>query len=291
MKIALKHHTLYQFDRTVRLGPHEVRLYPAPHCRTPIISYALQVEPHAETIDWKTDSDGNTMVQLTFALLADALHVTAEMVVDMTPINPFDFHIATDAAYYPFEYSLETARAMVPFLAHDPHSAPLQNFLGNFRQQQHNAVLPTIELLIALNQHVFTHTRYNTRMLPGVQPPEQTLALGSGSCRDSAWLLVHALRHLGIAACFASSYLIQLKNSAHVAQDNTKDNADLHAWAEAFIPGAGWIGLDATSGLLASEGHIPLACAPVPCNAAPINGSTEPCQVNFSFEMEVTRLV
>lgn len=289
MQIALQHHTRYQFDRPVRLGPHEVRLYPAPHCRTPIISYAQQVEPHAETIDWRTDADGNTYTYLTFAEPTQTLHITANLVADMTQINPFSFSIALDAVFYPFHYPPENAQYLLPFLAHDTRSQPIQDFLEkfrpNFRRPEHQTSLPTIELLVALNQQIFTHTRYNTRMLAGVQTPEQTLALGSGSCRDSAWLLVHALRHLGIAARFASGYLIQLKEIAAVAQDQ----ADLHAWAEALIPGAGWIGLDATSGLLASEGHIPLACAPIPCNAAPITGSTEPCQVDFSFEMTVTR--
>ncbi len=295
MNIALAHRTLYQFDHNVRLGPHEVRLYPAPHCRTPIVSYALNVTPHAETIAWQTDGDGNTMTRLTFATPTDALHVNVNLVADLSPINPFDFAIAPEAQTWPFQYGAEKTGAMLQFLAHDRESASLHEFLATFRQQQCSTPLPTIELLVRLNRQIFNHTRYNTRTLAGVQSPEETLALGSGSCRDSAWLLVHALRQLGIAARFASGYLIQLKKDPVAAQNTPSvavvpaDHADLHAWAEAWIPGAGWIGLDATSGLLAGEGHIPLACGPIPSNAAPIHGSTEPCQVEFSFAMEVTR--
>ncbi len=292
LTIALAHRTHYQFDHSVRLGPHEIRLYPAPHCRTPIVSYALNVAPHAETIQWQTDGDGNTMTRLTFATPASALQVNVDLVADLSPINPFDFAIAAEARGWPFQYSTDKAGEMIPFLAHDRESAPLQEFLKQFQQQQCSTPLPTIELLVRLNRQIFSHTRYNTRMLAGVQSPEETLALGSGSCRDSAWLLVHALRQLGIAARFASGYLIELKKDQASAPDTPSvkaDHADLHAWAEAWIPGAGWIGLDATSGLLAGEGHIPLACGPIPSSAAPIHGSTEPCRVEFSFAMEVTR--
>ncbi|TAK90093.1 MAG: transglutaminase family protein [Burkholderiaceae bacterium] len=291
MQIALTHRTRYQFDRSVRIGPHAVRLYPAPHCRTPILSYALNVEPHADTILWHTDSDGNTVVNMTFATAATALQIDVKLVADLSPLNPFEFQIGPQAHTWPFQYGPDAAHDMVAFLAHDPESAALHEFLAPFRQQRNQAPIPTIDLLVRLNQHVFTHTHYNTRMLPGVQSPEETLALKSGSCRDSAWLLVHCLRQLGIAARFASGYLIEIKwgqtpfNSAV-----NSGHADLHAWAEAWIPGAGWIGLDATSGLLAGEGHIPLACGAIPCKAAPIAGSTEPCQVDFSFAMDVTQI-
>jgi hypothetical protein len=147
--------------------------------------------------------------------------------------------------------------------------------------------------MVEINAALQDAIDYQIRMEPGVQTPEETLQKASGSCRDSAWLLVSLLRHLGLASRFVSGYLIQLKpdvKSLDGPVGSEIDFTDLHAWTEVYLPGAGWIGFDLTSGLLAGEGHIPLACSPDPSSAAPVTGGVEPCESEMEHEMTVTRI-
>ena len=287
--VALKHVTRYQYDRRVTLSPQVVRLRPAPHCRSTILSYSLKVEPADHFINWQQDPFANYQARLVFPEMTTEFSVTVDLVAEMAVYNPFDFFLEPEALEFPFSYNAEQLAELQPYLAVEPPTPLLAAYLKDIDLTPQ----VTIDFLVALNQRVQGDVSYLIRMEPGVQTPEETLSTGSGSCRDSGWLLVQLLRHLGLAARFASGYLIQLK-SDELALDGPSgtevDFTDLHAWCEVYLPGAGWIGLAPTSGLMAGEGHIPLACTPTPSSAAPISGAVDESEVTFEHEMSVTRI-
>ncbi|HSD53394.1 MAG TPA: transglutaminase family protein [Burkholderiales bacterium] len=293
IRVALHHQTRYAFDRLVGLSPHEVRLRPAPHCRTPIHSYSLRVEPEKHFINWQQDAYGNYIARLVFPEKAAALTVTVDLVADMTVINPFDFFVEHWAERFPFDYPAQLATELAPYREKEPVGSLLVKWLEDFRRHGFKPGTNTVDFLVALNQRVQSQVKYLVRMEPGIQTPDETLQRAAGSCRDSGWLLVQILRHLGLAARFVSGYLVQLVADVKPLDGpagTTTDFTDLHAWAEAYVPGAGWIGLDPTSGLLAGEGHIPLAATAFPTSAAPITGFTDPCESTLEFEMKVMRI-
>ena len=292
--VALHHATRYRYDRPISLSPQEIRLRPAPHCRTPILAYSLKVEPAKHFINWQQDAYGNWIARCVFSERTREFDVTVDLLADMTVINPFDFFVEPSVEQFPFSYAPDLQRDLTPFLAADENGPLLLTWIERWRAEVTSAFpgLGTVHTLVNLNGRLARDIRYLVRMEPGVQTCEATLGLGSGSCRDSGWLLVQILRHLGMAARFVSGYLIQLKADVKALDGPSgtpKDFTDLHAWAEVFQPGAGWIGLDPTSGLLAGEGHIPLAATATPGSAAPVTGFTEPAQSTFEFEMSVSR--
>jgi len=294
IQVALHHKTTYAFDRAVALSPHEVRLRPAAHCRTPILSYSLKVQPAKHFLNWQQDGYGNWVARYVFPEKARELVVEVGLVADMTVINPFDFFVQEYAQDYPFAYSDPLARELQPFRETEPAGPLLSQWIERARSELlGHGRTNTVNLLVDLNRRLARDIRYIVRLEPGVYQPEETLDLRKGSCRDSGWLLVQILRHLGFAARFVSGYLVQLTADVKPLDGPAgppQDFTDLHAWAEAYLPGAGWIGMDATSGMLAGEGHIPLACTAVPASAAPIFGFTDVCETTFGFEMKVTRI-
>ncbi len=283
IQVALTHRTLYRYDRAVALGPHLVRLRPAPHCRTPVAAYALNLAPARHFINWQQDPFGNFVARVVVPERTLEFIATADLVLEMAPINPFDFFADESAKDFPLAYDPATASDLRPYLDAPALGALLEHYVAKVDVSPRSTIAFISDLNVALSQQI----AYRTRMEPGVQSAEETLQIQSGSCRDTGWLLVQVLRHFRLAARFVSGYLIQLADDA---QPDKRDSADLHAWAEVYVPGAGWIGLDPTSGLFAGEGHVPLAATPAPLGAAPITGSHEPAHVDFSFTIDVTRI-
>jgi uncharacterized protein (DUF2126 family) len=287
--VALNHVTHYRYDRLVALGPQIVRLRPAPHCRTRILSYSLKVEPGKHFINWQQDPEANYLGRFVFAEKTRELRIEVDLIAEMAVLNPFDFFLEPYAETYPFAYQGAEKRDLAPYLVMFRGEPLFKEYLRTIPRERKR----TIDWLVELNLKLSRDIKYLIRMEPGVQTPELTLLKKSGSCRDSSWLLVQLMRHLGLAARFVSGYLIQLKadmKSLDGPSGTEKDFTDLHAWCEVYLPGAGWVGLDPTSGLLAGEGHIPLACTPEPIAAAPITGAVEKAEVQFEHHMNVERV-
>ena len=287
--VALNHVTQYSYDRLINLGPQIIRLRPCPHSRTRILSYSLKIGPEKHFINWQQDPQGNYLARLVFPEQSREFRIEVDLVAEMSVINPFDFFLEPHAEHIPFQYEAWQRHELTPYLYKLPATPLFQQYLDSISL----AKTRSVDFLVALNARLQRDISYTIRMEPGVQTPEESLVKRSGSCRDSAWLLVQILRHLGLAARFVSGYLIQLTPDVKALDGPSgpeADFTDLHAWCEVYLPGAGWIGLDPTSGLFAGEGHIPLACTPEPASAAPVTGGIDECKTEFFHHMEVTRV-
>ncbi|MCC5964977.1 MAG: transglutaminase family protein [Natronohydrobacter sp.] len=289
---SIYHLTHYIYDRPVMLGPQIIRLRPAPHSRTRVLAHSLKVSPAGHFVNHQQDPYGNWLARFVFPEPVTELKIEVDLTADMSVYNPFDFFTEEGAEKWPFDYPADLAEDLVIYKRAEAAGPLLAGFLDTIPRE----AMITVDFLVMLNRRVSEVVNYTIRMEPGVQTPEETLAQAEGSCRDSSWLLVQALRHLGVAARFVSGYLIQLAPDVKALDGPSGtevDFTDLHAWVEAYIPGAGWIGLDPTSGLLTGESHIPLAATPHYRNAAPITGGfsgSPETQVSFDFDMKVSRV-
>jgi transglutaminase-like putative cysteine protease len=291
-RVQMSHSTIYRYEKPIFLSPQLIRLRPAAHCLTEIQRYVLAVLPVEHFIHWQQDAFNNYVARLIFPEKIKELRLQVDITANIVPINPYDFYIEDYASQGSFTYSEDLKLDLAPYLkALNPLAVKTTARVQNFFKQFEPLNLDTVDFLVALNQGVHQSVRYIERLEEGVQSADTTPSLGSGSCRDSAFLLLEAFRHFGLAARFVSGYSIQLvANSTASSNEITQDSTDLHAWAEVFIPGAGWVGFDPSAGLLAGEGYIPLCCTRDPASAAPISGKAEACETQLFFENTVTRI-
>lgn len=316
----LSHHTRYQYDRPVCLGPQTIRLRPVATAKTPVRSYTLRIGPPCKQQTWQRDAYGNDVACVTFAERVTHFDISVQMEADISPRNPFDFVLSLPTTRWlppstlthqvpimggqvssgageqsqtqkqwtpPRQPFYATAQEEAALALYWQTSVPGPCQLAFLQEWLLKAPADTVEMLVGLNRAVSARIGYQVRLEPGVWTPEETLAQGRGSCRDSAWLLIALLRTLGFAARFVSGYLVQTSRSGEGEEILT---CDLHAWAEAFLPGAGWVGFDTTSGLLTAQGHVPLAATPSPQHAAPVSGLLDHCQAVFDVSMQAQRL-
>lgn len=287
IRVEIKHRTVYRYSVPVILYPQLIRLRPTPYCRTIINNYQLHVEPAHHFIHWQQDAFNNHIARLVFSQPADELSIEVLLQADISPVNPFDFFVDDSASGWPFAYSAELHLDLAPYLFTEIIGTEMQLLLNAVNQPFSNVV----DFLLAVSQQLVERIQYVERFDPGVQSCDESLSKGSGSCRDSAWLLVQTFRHLGLAARFVSGYSVQLGGGdANSNAATANDSTDLHAWVEVFIPGAGWIGIDSTSGQLTGDGHIPLCTTREPLSAAPVSGKTGPATSELFFENTITRL-
>jgi len=283
-RVAIHHHTQYDYDRMVSLSPHLIRLRPVAHSRATIESYSLTIQPANHALHWQQDPFGNFVARVDFWEPMQSMSIDVDIVASLEPVNPFDFFLDTYAISFPFDYEDQLKKDLAPYLDVTEKGTHYEQWLQSIDRTTQG----TIDFLISLNKRVFQDIAYTTRMEPGVQTAEETLDLAIGSCRDSGWLLVQTLRKFGLAARFVSGYLAQVVPEG---PSELKENSlALHAWAEVFIPGAGWIGLDPTSGMLATEGHIALACTSEPMGAAPVTGTSEIAETTLSYSNTLVKL-
>ena len=291
IKASIYHLTHYKYDKPVRLGPQIIRLKPAAHSRTKVLSHSLKVTPANHFVNLQQDPYGNYQARFVFPDPVTEFKIEVDLVADMTVYNPFDFFVEEEATKWPFDYPADIRDDLKIYMTPEPDTPALAAFMETLDKTPGQG---TVDMVVGLNAALQQKIGYVIRLEPGVQTPEDTLTIGQGSCRDTSWLLVQMLRRLGLAARFVSGYLIQLKPDLKALDGPSGtevDFTDLHAWAEVYLPGAGWVGLDPTSGLLTGESHIPLSATPHYRNAAPISGGYYGhANTEFHFDMTVKRV-
>ncbi len=261
-RILISHLTEYRYSEPVTFGPHRVLVRPREGHDVHIESSKLEIFPRGQ-VRWLRDMYGNSIANVTFPTPADRLSIRSEVLVANYQENPLDFEIEPSAALYPFRYAMDEQPELIPYrLSAYPGDGPdLQDWLGEFYQP--GQLVDTFGLLSNLNQVISKRLVYQRRDEPGVQSPARTLALGSGSCRDFAALLMEAARMWGFGARFVSGYL----------ETPTDQHGATHAWTEIYIPGAGWRGFDPTNNAYAGSCHVSVAVSRDPEKANPVSGS------------------
>lgn len=260
-RIRIIHRTEYHYKEAVTFGAHRALMRPREGHDVHIDRGRIEIEPKA-TIRWLRDLHSNSVAIITFSEPARKLSIFSEVDVDLYDDNPIECLITPEARSYPFQYAANDQVGLVSYrLPGFPYDGPaLQDWLRDIYQP--GQIIDTFELLVTLNTHIFKSLNYTHREEPGVQTPRETLALGGGSCRDYAVLMMEAARHWGFGARFVTGY-IQMAHGQHGAT---------HAWTEIYVPGAGWQGFDPTNNKLAGSEHISVGVAPSPTEASPLSG-------------------
>ncbi len=284
-RYAIVHKTRYDFSGLVRLQPHTLRLRPREGHELRIESSKLAISPTPK-LRWHRDVEGNSVATATFTDSAQVLTVESETIIQQYDQSPLDFLVADYAVDYPFRYNEEDRVLLSPYM-NSPNraaTAALTNWINAIWQAGER--IQTFGLLLRLNQRIFQNLTYRRREEEGVQSAEQTLSYGSGSCRDSACLFMTAARQLGFAARFVSGYIYSDATANQCGQPGST-----HAWAEVFIPGAGWKGFDPTNGNVVGAEHIAVAVARLPESVPPIAGAFQgPSGANMVVNVWVTEL-
>lgn len=271
MRWQLVHRTSYRFPQDVVLGPHEIRLCPRPPFRG---QHRLQVWPRPSMVYPRTDPWQSPLLQLWFREPTRELQIVNRLQHRWEKVNPFAFAVEAGSLHFP----PAPLDGLQPYLQVRESGPTFESWVADWRRPGEYSTA----LAIAINEAIHDRIAYGKREASGWQSPEETLQLGSGTCRDTAWLLVQTLRALGYPARYVSGYWVQVEGSS----------AELHAWAELFLAGAGWIGLDPTARLLTSHQHVPLCHAPNPEATLPVIGSHaggQPAEMEWSVQVRRCR--
>lgn len=266
-RYKITHQTDYDFSEMAYLLPHTLRLRPREGHELRIESSALDISPPA-SLRWHRDAEGNSVAIATFNSSARRITIKSEITLQQYNQSPHDFLVADYAVNYPFSYKEEDRVLLSPYMEQsgEVKGSRLEGWVKGLLLPNEN--IQTFALLLRLNQRIYQLLNYRTREEEGVQAAEQTLASGSGSCRDAAALFMAAARQLGFATRFVSGYIYSEGTAIAHGQSGAT-----HAWTEVFIPGAGWKGFDPTIGNIVGADHIAVAVARVPESVPPIAGA------------------
>jgi len=263
-RFKILHRTYYNFSGLVQLEPHALRLRPRSGPELHIESSTLNITP-AASLRWHRDVEDNAVAIATFDTPASQLAIESEVIIQQYNEAPLDFLVDVYATDYPFAYDADDRIVLAPYMRSSrlPLHDPLVKWVSHVWRA--SEAIQTYALLERLCVHINQSLTYQIREAPGVQTPADTLTRGTGSCRDFANLFMEAVRHLGLAARFVSGYL-------H-AEPSSANYGSTHAWAEVFLPGAGWKGFDPTIGKIVGTDHTAVAVARLPESVPPIAGS------------------
>lgn len=272
-RLTVNHETTYRYKRPVTLGEHRMMFRPRDSHDTRLLDATLSIEPQAK-LRWLHDVFSNSVTIATFAEPADYLHFKSQIVIDRYPYIGPEFPIEPFARQIPFSYPLSE----IPDLGRtiERHYSDPDRMVTEWTRQWLSEPIgstDTEEFLRALNAGIPAQLRYEERNEPGVQTPNETLQMGSGSCRDYALLMMEAARSVGLAARFVSGYLY---DPAIDGQESDVTGAGAtHAWVQVYLPGAGWVEFDPTNGTYGGQNLIPVAVAREPHQAVPVTGTFE----------------